>query len=214
MFRLCAAALAVLLTSPIAIAAGKKKGAPAAPTTPSADDKPTAPDQPAEGTGQHGEGDYGGVVPGQTQRTEPGKRAKRPPPKGTLAWVGFDTKSTGTDVFLQSIAPFDVSQHLEGAVLVVELAGVTKLGQNAWRPIDTRFFGGPVAHIVARKVSATRGKNAHAAGVEVRIQFKNAKDAHEATLRTANESDGMFYAHLGFAGGTTTDQPTVQEPEK
>lgn len=160
---------------------------------------------PAEGTGQHGEGDYGGVAPGH----KPDKIKKLP--KGTLAWIGFEAKSGGAEVFFQSIAPFEVAQHVENGVLVVNLTGVTRLGQNTWRPIETRFFDTPVARIAAKYAGKTR---AHGAGIEVRIAFKNAKDAKEGTFRSATEADGMYYAYLSFAGTPGASTPTMQEPEK
>jgi hypothetical protein len=160
--------------------------------------------------GPHGEGDYGGVQPGQTKKPEPIKgKSKRPPSKGTLAWIGFEAKGGGSEIFLQSVAAFDVTQHVDNGVLVVSLTGLTHLGHNTWRQLDTRFFETPIARIVARQVGASKG---HKAGIELRITFKNAKDAKEASLRTATESDGYFYAYLTFAGAAET--PTVQEPEK
>ena len=49
-----------------------------------------------------------------------------------------------------------------------------------------------------------------------RIAFKNAKDAREATVRTATEADGMYYAYLTFPEGTAAKpsaSPSVKEPE-
>jgi len=152
----------------------------------------------------HSEGEYGGVQPGQTHKAEPGAkpRPKRPPAKGTLSWIGFEPKNGTSEIFFQSVAPFDVSQHVDKGVLVVDLA-LTRLGQNTWRPIDTRFFDTPIARITAKK-----GRK----GVEVRIAFKNAKDAKEGALRTATEADGFYYAYLDFAGGG--EPATTAEPEK
>jgi hypothetical protein len=155
-------------------------------------------------TGPHREGEYGGVVPGQPHdpSARPGK-PRRPPPKGTLTWIGFEAKDSGAQVFFQSVAPFEVQQHLEGSTLVVHLS-LTRLGHNTWRQIDTRFFDNPLAGLVARGVGATRAtktRPARGAGIDVRITFKNPKDAREGTLRTATEADGMFYAYLSFPGG-------------
>ncbi|MGE5183797.1 MAG: hypothetical protein ACM31C_17120 [Acidobacteriota bacterium] len=162
--------------------------------------------------GPHAEGDYGGVVPGQPSKAEPpakGTRNKRPPPKGTLAWIGFEAKNGGSQIFLQSVAPFEVSQRVENGVLVVNLTGLTKLGHNTWRLLDTRFFETPIARIVARYAGATK---AHKGGIELRVTFKNPKEAKEGALRTATEADGYFYAYLTFGGGTAP--ATMQEPEK
>lgn len=152
--------------------------------------------------GPNPEGEYGGVQPGETKKAEPAKKAKKPPPKGTLSWIGFETKNGGSEVFFQSVAPFQLSQRVDNGTVVVTLSGVSKLGHNTWRPIDTRFFATPIARIAAKK----KGK-----AVEVRIAFKNAKDAAQGSVRTATEADGMYYAYLSFAGG---GGGTADEPEK
>ena len=149
------------------------------------------------------EGDYGGVVPGE-KKAEATKKPKKPPPKGTLSWIGFEVKEGGSEVFLQSVAPFEVSQKVDKGALVVTLSGLTRLGHNIWRPIDTRFFETPLARIVARK----KGK-----GVEVRIAFKNGKEAAQASVHTGNEPDGLYYAHLTFGGGGGSAAAPA-EPEK
>jgi len=144
-----------------------------------------------EPKGPSQEGDYGGVQPGQPKKPDGTKKAKKPH-KGTLSWIGFETKEGGSEVFFQSVAPFEVSQHVDKGTLVVNLSGVSRLGQNTWRPIDTRFFDTTLSRIVAKR----RGK-----GIEVRISFKDAKDAGQGSVRTATEADGMYYAYLSFAGG-------------
>ncbi|MDB4957726.1 MAG: hypothetical protein JWO36_5295 [Myxococcales bacterium] len=171
-----------------------------------------------EAKGPHNEGDYGGVVPGEPKKPEPPKKGKpkRPAPKGTLSWIGFEAKNGSSEVFLQSIAPFEVAQHLENGTLVVNLSGVSRLGQNTWRPIDTHFFDNPLSRITARRAGAAKaGKDhpGHAAGIELRITFKNPKDAKEGALRSATEADGMYYQYLSFAGTPSSDA-TLQEPEK
>ena len=141
---------------------------------------------------QHQEGEYGGVEPGR----KPEKPRKRPA-KGTLSWIGFEPKNGTSEIFFQSVAPFEVSQHVDKGVLVVD-TNLTRLGQNTWRPIDTRFFDTPIARITAKKGNK---------GVEIRIAFKNAKDATQAALRTATEADGFYYAYLDFGGAS-------EQPEK
>jgi len=209
--------LAVLLTAPVAFAAPKKGKRPVP--------KPATSDTPAPEVGdvpdgavavspvpQHGEGDYSGVKPGVAPGAD-GKKPKRPPAKGTLSWIGFEAKSGNAEIFLQSVAPFEVAQHVDNGALVVDLGGLHTLGQNTWREVDARFFDTPVARITAKHVGAARGKNSHAAGIEVRITFKNAKDAHEGSLRSANEADGMYYQYLTFAG-TGGGAPVDKSPEK
>jgi hypothetical protein len=174
-------------------------------------------------TPPHKEGQYGGVTPGAPGAPQPRDatakpaRPKRPPPKGTLTWIGFEAKDGGAEVFFQSVAPFALTQRVEGATLVVHL-GLRRLGHNTWRQIDTRFFDNPLSGIVARAVGAartTKDRPARAAGIEARIAFKNAKDAREAAVRTASEADGMYYAYLMFPEGTAAPAataPTVRGP--
>jgi hypothetical protein len=161
--------------------------------------------------GPNAEGDYGGVEPGKPKKADPNKKPKKPPPKGTLSWIGFEAKDGGSQIFLQSIAPFEVSQRVDGSTLVVNLTGVTRLGQNTWRPIDTRFFETTLSRITAKK----KGK-----GIELRIAFKNAKDATQGSVKTATEADGMYYTYLSFTGTgpapatTSSTTPAPKEPEK
>jgi len=149
-------------------------------------------------TGPHREGEYGGVVPGQKPdaATKPA-RSKRAPAKGTLTWIGFEAKDGGAQLFLQSGSPFQATQKVVGSSLVVTL-DLTRLASNTWRQVDTRFFDNPLSGVVAKAVR--RGK---ARGIEVRINFKDPKDAREATVRTATEADGMYYAYLTFPDTTS-----------
>jgi hypothetical protein len=112
--------------------------------------------------------------------------------------VGFAAKDGGAEVFFQSATKFEVSQELSGGALIVHLAGLTRQVTNTRRPIDTRFFDNPLARITAQP--GKRGKRGKR-GVDVRIVFKNPKDARQGTLRTATEADGLFYAYLSFPEG-------------
>lgn len=204
------ALLTVLLIGPVAIAAPSKKKALSPSPSTATPPRPTAADSPEQPGAlalspqdPHGEGEYGGVTPGELPRADHGKKPKRLPAKGTLAWVGFEAKSGGAEVFLQSVAPFEVSQHIEGSTLVVDLGGLDKLGQNTWRDVDTRFFDTPLARITAKRVGLARGKNPHPAEVEVRITFKDPKQAQQGQVRAATEADGMYYQYLSFASTTT-----------
>jgi len=212
--------LTVLLTGPVAIAAPRTKKAPTpSPSAPTA--RPTTADSPEDpaaiavsSNGPHGEGEYGGVKPGVLPRADNGKKPKRRPSKGTLSWIGFEAKSGGAEVFLQSVAAFEVGQHVDGSTLVIELAGLDKLGQNTWRDVDTRFFEQPLARITAKRVGAARGTHPHPTEVEVHITFKNPKEAQQGRLRAATEADGMYYQYLSFAGTGTTAVPKTPDPEK
>ena len=183
----------LLLLAGSAVAAPKKKPPkPPAGTPMSAGEFVAAGSNAPAPNATHAEGDYGGVEPGHGAKDKP----KKPPPKGTLAWVGFEAKGGGSELFFQSAGAFDVSQHVDKGVLIIDLNGLTKLGANTWRDLDTRFFDTPIAHIDAK----AGGKK----GIQVRVTFKNAKDAKEAAMRTATEGDGYFYAYLSFGAGSTT----------
>jgi hypothetical protein len=181
-----------------------------------------APDRPVDNSVrpvvEHKEGDYGGVIPGQKPdpSTRPAK-PKRPPAKGTLSWIGFEAKDGGAQVFFQSVGPFEVTQHVEGTTLIVHLS-LSRLGANTWRQVDTRFFDNPLAGMVARPVRAARATKtspARGSGIEVRVTFKNPKDAREGTVRAAAaEADGMYYAYLAFPEGADGKQPAHKDPEK
>ena len=209
--------LAVMVFAPGLVYAAPHKKTPPPPrpaASPSVPPPEISGDAPIAltGTAMHAEGDYSGVTPGVPAKNA---KPKRPAAKGTLSWIGFEAKDGGAEIFFQSVAAFEVTQHLEGSALVVELGGLNRLGQNTWRQVDTRFFDTPLARITARYAGATRGKYAHGAGVEVRITFKNAKDAHEGTVRSANEADGMYYQYLSFAGtGSSAQVPATADPEK
>lgn len=199
--------MVLVVTSPVA-AAPRHQRAPK-PTTPAPTSANDTPDGPIVAT--HGEGDYGGVAPDHPGKAD--KQKKSLP--GTLSWIGFEAKDGGAEIFLQSVAAFELSQHVDGNTLVIDTP-LSRLGQNTWRDVDTRYFDSPIAHVIARRVGAARASKlapAHGAGIEVRVVFKNAKDAHEAAVRSATEADGMYYAYLSFPGSSAS-QPTTADPEK
>lgn len=173
---------------------------------------PAFADDPKGPKGPNAEGEYGGVEPGKPRKADPSKKPRKPPPKGTLSWIGFEAKDGGSQVFLQSVAPFEVSQRVDNGALIVTLTGVSRLGTNTWRPIDTRFFETTLSRITAKK----KGK-----AIEVRIAFKNAKDAAQGSVKTSTEADGMYYTYLSFTGTgppptttSSTSTPPAKDPEK
>lgn len=188
-----------------------------------ADDVPD--DLPAEGDKVRREGEYGGVRPGAGHGDSADKgKPRRPPAKKTLLWIGFTAKEGGaSELFFQAVEPFTVSQRVEGKVLVVLLEGLKAQDRQTRRPLDTRFFETSVARVTARKVGARRarkGKPGHAAGIEVRIAFKDARDVREAAVRSDTGTDKLFYAHLAFAPPANAAQapepetgPSMQDPE-
>jgi len=147
----------------------------------------------------HKEGEYTGVSPG---KPPPESGARRAVGKGALSWVGFAAKDGGAEVFFQSATKFDVTQEVEGGTLVVKLSGLTRQVANTRRPIDTRFFDNPLARITAQPGKrASKKSRSKARGIDVRIVFKNPKEAAPGTLRMATEADGLFYAYLSFPEG-------------
>jgi hypothetical protein len=154
----------------------------------------------------HREGEYTGVVPGQKQDGQP----RRTLGKATLSWIGFAAKDGGAEVFFQSPSKFEVTQELQGDVLVVTLSDVTRQVSNTRRPIDTRYFDNPLSRISTKPVRRS-GKRGTIRGIAVRIEFKNRKDARPGTLRTATEADGMFYAYLSFPEGADA-APAPEDP--
>lgn len=205
--------LALFAAIPSAFAAPSKQPEPkaeagASDSATEAADVIDAPDSARETAppSAHREGEYGGVRPGGAGDNDASRRSKSLR-KGMLSWIGFDAKDGGGDVFLQSPAEFELTQRVENGTLIVSLGGVSQLGQNTWRFIDTRFFDSPIARIVARRVSARRGTKAsppRSAGIEVRIDFKTKADAREATVRNSTDADGMYYAYLSFSGSPGT----------
>lgn len=137
------------------------------------------------------EGQYSGVSSGSGQD----KRNRPAAAKATLSWLGFAAKNGGAEVFFQASAPFEIEQRVDGGVLSVRLIGLSKQVANTRRPIDTRYFDNPLARVAAK---AIKGKTP---GIDVRIVFKNAKDAKPGVMRTATEADGLFYVYLAFPEG-------------
>lgn len=181
--------------------------------------------QPAEGPTVRKEGEYGGVRPGAGLDQPSSGKPRRAPPKKSLLWVGFTPREGGgSELFFRAVEPFGVSQRLEGSTLVVLLEGLKSQARNTRRPLDTRFFETSLARVTTRKVGAKRarkGAAGHPAGIEVRITFKDARDAREGSFRSDTGSDKMFYAYLGFgapsapsaAPPATVPGGTMEDPE-
>ena len=185
----------------VAVALGTLLGA--APLARAQDDPPgTATTDP------HPEGQYGGVNPIAPDAANKVKH-KRGPARSTLHWVGFQQPGGATEIFLQAAEPFTVEQHVDGSALVLRISGLTRLGPNARRPLDTRFFESPVVRIATRARKASRARKGHAAikaGVDVTLAFRDGK-AVTGELRTAAGPDGMFYAYLTLPRGTGAVTP-------
>jgi hypothetical protein len=156
----------------------------------------------------HREGEYGGVAPGGAAPKDKPTKPKRPPPKGTLSWIGFEAKDGGAQLFFQSVAPFNITQKIDKNALVVHL-NLNRLGPNTWRQVDTRFFDNPLSFILAKQSGG---------GIDVRITFKNPKDMREGTVKAATaDADGMYYAYVSFPEGTDAGgakDTTAKDPER
>jgi hypothetical protein len=170
---------------------------------------------PASSPTPKAEGEYSGVSPGEPAKTpdKPTKKARKVA-SGTLTWIGFSAENGGAELFFQASSRFAASQRVEGNTLVVELDGITRMGPNTRRPLDTRFFETSVARITAKAVRARRGTKklpARKAGVEVRIAFKSG-GAREGSLRTGTEGDGYrVYLDLSPAAGNVSDSGAAKD---
>ncbi len=202
MSRLSARILPVVIAAASALAVAPAAAQEEVPSTGGGYDEPVVLDeQPAEPPA-HAEGEYGGVIPGKDKVTvasgKPGKR--RRPSKPTVMWIGFQSLGAGSArVFLQLSDSADYKQSVSGDELIVTLTGFRLDRSNDTRPLDTRFFETAVSRVAAKRVAATgRGKKRTAAGVEVRIQFKDAKSARSGDARLEKAADGFHYLYLDF----------------
>ena len=168
--------------------------------------------QPALGV--HPVGAYGGVQPGVKRakvykdRRPVRNRAAR---KKVLRWVGFQSKGSGSRIFVQLTGDVEYSQRVTGPRLIVSLAGARLGGRNARRALDTRFFDTAVSRAVAKRVRRA---------VELHITFKNPADAREASASLEkNDTDGFTYLFLDFGAGTAAasdddDEVVIDEDDE
>lgn len=159
------------------------------------------------------EGEYSGVKPGEA----PFKERR----KNILSWVGFQASDDGrARVFVQLSSEVPYTQKLESGVLVVRLEGARYRNKNASRRLDMRFFGTALRQVTSRRVGKKRARgseSAQPAGIELRFEFKNPSDAHEASVSSRVEKDGYHYLLLDFrpaAGGSiSTRESSIDDPE-
>jgi hypothetical protein len=138
------------------------------------------------------EGDYAGVVPGRGLERSRASRARGGAP--TVRWIGFQVKDGAPRVFVQLDAEPTIEQRVEGAELIVTIAGARLGARNHKRPLDTRFFDTAVESIFARRAPAARGRRG--AAVEIRVRLKDA--GRTAAARTERGQDGFHYLYLDF----------------
>lgn len=142
--------------------------------------------------------DYKGVVPGGEVDVRSPKRR----PANRVTWVGFQPQSDGSArLFVQLTGEPSYSQALQDGVLVVKVEGVRLHTSSVGRRLDTRFFDTALAQVTTRRVhkrKARKDQPARTAGVELRVEFKNAGDAREAQAALRTEEDGYHYLYLDF----------------
>lgn len=139
-----------------------------------------------------GDREYEGVVPGESARP-PGApwRSRRWTP---VYWIGFQPAEGR--LFVQLGRELDYQQRVTDAgELIVFLPKARLANQNAARPLVTRYFDTAVAQVDARRVPRRRGR---AAGVELRVSFKDEGAAAEAAASLRREDDGYHYLYLSF----------------
>lgn len=143
------------------------------------------------------EGEYGGVTPGKS--TIKGKKRKN-----QVSWIGFQPLADGsTRIFVQLSNELGYSQEIRKGALIVTLEGARYRNRNARRRLDTRFFKTGLRQVTSRRVGKRRARGdrpARAAGIEVRIQFKDPSQARTARADIVSEKDGYHYLFLDFAG--------------
>lgn len=170
-------------------------------------DEPEAPPPPAQ-VNQPGE--YSGVKPGDSPYKGPAR-------KNILSWIGFQSsEGAGSRLFIQLSNEVPYSQKLEGKTLVVRLDGVRYRNRNVSRRLDMRFFDTSLRELKSKRVSrrrATKTRPAQAAGIELRITFKDPSDAQLAEASMRQEKDGYTYLYLDFKGGQGSGGISVSEPE-
>ena len=153
----------------------------------------------------HQEGEYGGVTP----ETDHPPHRKRRPKRPTLTWTGFQVRNgSQARLFLQLSHDADYTQQLDkNNVLVVFLPGFRFGEKNAARRIDARYFGTVLSEVRGHRVRRRRARGdipARAAGVELRITFRDAKQAVEAQASMKTVEDGYRYLYLDFPSPTST----------
>lgn len=162
------------------------------------------------------EGDYGGVRPGAAPPAESATVRRAKPAKQLLTWIGFTPASDGSsELFFQAGSAFSAQQRMEGAALVVLLDGLRHQTPNTQRPLDTRYFNTAIARISARPTRAVRGgkgRPARPAGIEVRIEFRDPRDAKEAAARSETGADGLSYVYLSFGPSSAPQTPPTAAP--
>jgi hypothetical protein len=156
-------------------------------------------------------GDYDGVQAGASKITPPGARGKGKR-RAAAFWVGFEPQEGGSSrVFVQLGTSVDFEQWVEGKTLVVHMPRVRIGNRTVARFLDTRFFETSIRTIRTKSVGPRKKKGdrpAHAAGLQLLIDFKNPADLGQASASMNAEQDGYNYLYLDFGAGT--DLPNAE----
>lgn len=166
-------------------------------------------------TGPNREGEYSGIVPDRAP--EDGKRKKRKKRKNAISWVGFQPLDGGRSrLFVRMANELQYTQQLVGNVLYVNIVGARYRHRNTRRRLDTRHFDTSLKLVTNARVSARRArKNRHARqrGIELKISFKDSKDAREASASMSAGKDGYTYLFLEFPPAAGAGSVTISDPE-
>lgn len=203
---------ATILLAAAALAAGVSE-ARAQQRMPTADearsrDEPKAP-------APHAEGEYGGVVPGKS----PFRKRRR----DTMTWIGFQPRADGSSLlFIQLTNELSYEQEVDKGFLVIRLAGAKYGDKNSRRRLDVRFFDTLLAQVTSKRVPARRAREAgkggkarpaQRAGIEVRVEFKDRKDARPGTASLRTDKDGFSYLLFEFGPPAQTGGASPGDPE-
>lgn len=163
------------------------------------------------------EGQYGGVVPDREPDPDDTRRTRRKR-KNAVSWIGFQPQDGGrARVFVRMANELEYAQHLAGNVLYINIAGARYRHRNTLRRLDMRHFETALETVTSKRVSrrrARKGKHARKRGIELRISFKDAKDAREAAASLAAGKDGYTYLYLDFPPAAGSGSVTVSDPEE
>lgn len=156
-------------------------------------------------------GEYSGVKPGASPYDAPKRK------KNLVSWIGFQLREGGgSRVFVQLSNEVSYEQRVEDGTLAVKLENGRYRHRNVSRRLDTRYFETVLRQVTSKRVRkrrATRKRPAQSPGIELRIEFKNAADAQQATATVEKEKDGYHYLYLDFPAPAGTGSLSISEPE-
>ena len=170
--------------------------------------------------GPNREGEYGGIVPERDPAADDRRRKQRKR-KNAISWVGFQPWDGGrARLFVRLANELEYTQNLVGSALYVNIARARYRHKNTRRRLDMRHFDTALELVTGKRVSARRARKnrpARKRGIELRITFKDAKDAREASASMTTGKDGYTYLNLDFPPGSGSSGGgggiTISDPE-